>query len=218
MKRVVVVGLGNFGYTLAVRLYELGHEVLAIDINAERVDSVGPQISHAVVGDATLRTVLEDAGVRGADVAVVSTGDNLAASVLSLLALRDEGIKTIYVKVRSEEHRRIADALGAVDSIFPERESALDLASRVASARLLHYVELGPKLSVQEMAVPDSWLGKSLRELQLPLQYQVQVVAVHDLGTDEMMPSPDPDRRLGPNDTVLVGGDPRALELLARLK
>lgn len=218
MKRVVVIGLGNFGYTLAVRLYELGHEVLAIDANADLVDAVGPQISRAVVGDATLRPVLEEAGVRGADVAVVSTGDNLAASVLSLLALRDEGIETIYVKVRSEEHRRIADALGAVDSIFPERESALDLASRVASTSLRQYVELGQNLSLQEMAVPKEWLGKNLRDLQLPQRYRVQVVAVHDLEIDEMLPVPEPDRNLGPNDTLLVAGHPRALEVLARLK
>lgn len=218
MKRVVIVGLGNFGFTLAVRLHELGHDVLAIDSNAERVDAVGPQVSRAVVGDATQRAVLEEAGVRGADAAVVSTGDNLAASILALLALRDEGIENIYVKVRSDEHRRIADALGAVDSIFPERESALALASRVTSGKLLQYFELGSNLSLQEMSVPTAWSGRSLRELQLPQRYRVQVVAVHDVLADEMFPVPDPDRRLTPSDALIVAGEPRSLEELASLK
>lgn len=218
MKRVVIVGLGNFGFTLAVRLHELGHDVLAIDSNAERVDAVGPQVSRAVVGDATQRVVLEEAGVRGADAAVVSTGDNLAASILALLALRDEGIENIYVKVRSDEHRRIADALGAVDSIFPERESALALASRVTSGKLLQYFELGSNLSLQEMSVPTAWSGRSLRELQLPQRYRVQVVAVHDVLADEMFPVPDPDRRLTPSDALIVAGEPRSLEELASLK
>lgn len=217
MKRVVIVGLGNFGFTLAVRLHELGHDVLAIDSNPDRVDAVGPQVSRAVVGDATQRLVLEEAGVRGADAAVVSTGDNLAASILALLALRDEGIENIFVKVRSDEHRRIADALGAVDSIFPERESALSLASRVTSGRLLQYVELGPELSLQEMPVPTNWSGRSLRDLQLPQQYRVHIVAVHDMLEDRMHPVPDPDRKLTQSDALIVAGHPDALEELAEL-
>lgn len=218
MKRVVIVGLGNFGFTLAVRLHELGHDVLAIDSNPDRVDAVGPQVSRAVVGDATQRAVLEEAGVRGSDAAVVSTGDNLAASILALLALRDEGLQNIYVKVRSDEHRRIADALGAVDSIFPERESALSLASRVTSGKLLQYIDLGPNLSLQEMPVPLAWSGRSLRELQLPQRYRVQVVSVHDMLEDEMIPVPDPDRQLTQSDALIVAGHPRSLEELARLR
>lgn len=218
MKRIIVVGLGNFGAVLAARLHEAGQDVVAIDHRAEVVDAMGRKVSKAVVGDASRREVLEEAGVRGADVAVISTGEDLAASVLTLLALRDVGVKQIYVKVRSADHARIADALGAVESVFPERESALALASRVTSGRLLQYVQLGPEFGLQEMPVPDQWHGKTLRELQLPQRYRVQIVAVHDVLRDEMLGVPDPDRPLTPSDALLVAGDARALEKVASVR
>jgi trk system potassium uptake protein TrkA len=218
MKRIIVVGLGNFGAVIAKRLHDVGADVVAIDSRPDVVDAIGRHVSHAVVGDATRREVLEEAGAHGADAAIVSTGENLAASVLTLLALRDVGVKQIYVKVRSDDHARIADALGAAESVFPERESALALASRVTSGRLLQYVHLGPEFGVQEMPVPDAWHGKTLRALELPKRFRVQVVAVHDVLQDAMLPIPDPDRPLTPSDTLLVAGHPGALEKLANVK
>lgn len=218
MKRFIVVGLGNFGTFLATRLSELGHDVIAIDSQPDLVDSLGHRVSHAVVGDATRRGVLEEAGARDSDAAVIAMGDHLAASVLVLLALRDIGVKEIFVKVSSAEHQRIADALGATESIFPERETALDLASRLTSGRLLQYVQLGPDFGLQEMPVPIAWYGRTLRELELPQRYRVQVVAVHDVLLDQMLPVPNPDRKLTDSDTLLVAGDPAALEQLARLR
>lgn len=218
MKRFIVVGLGNFGTFLATRLSELGHDVIAIDSQPDLVDTLGHRVSHAVVGDATRRAVLEEAGARDSDAAVVAMGDHLAASVLVLLALRDIGVKEIFVKVSSAEHQRIADALGATESIFPERETALDLASRLTSGRLLQYVQLGPDFGLQEMPVPIEWYGRTLRELELPQRYRVQVVAVHDVLLDQMVPVPNPDRKLTDSDTLLVAGDPGALEQLARLR
>lgn len=218
MKRFIVVGLGNFGSTLAHRLHELGHEVVAIDVRPEVVDAIGPHVSRALVGDATKRAVLEEAGAADADGAAISTGDNLAASVLTLLTLHDLGLKQTFVKVISEEHARIVDALGAEEGVFPEQESALALASRMTASGLLRYTQLGPGICAQEMAVPDEWCGKTLRELELPQRYHVQVVALHDLLRDTMTPVPEPDRPLTQSDTLLLAGDPQALERLTRLR
>jgi trk system potassium uptake protein TrkA len=218
MKRIIVVGLGNFGSILAQRLHELGHEVVAIDSRAENVDALGGKVSRAVVGDATVRKVLEQVGAVKADAAVVSTGNNLSASVLTLLALKDIGVGSVFVKVRSNDHARIANALGATESIFPERESALWLASRVTSVKLLQYVQLGPAFGLQEMPVPNGWQGKSLRELELPRRYRVQVVAVHDILSDTMIPVPAADRKLLPSDALLVAGPPDALERVAQVQ
>lgn len=217
MKRVIVVGLGTFGSVLAARMHELGHEVVAIDVRAELVDALGGRVSRAVVADATQRKVLEQVGAGQADAAIVSTGDNVSASVLALLALRDMGVKSVFVKVRSHDHARIADALGATESVFPERESALGLASRVTTGKLLQYVQLGREFGLQEMPVPNAWVGKTLRELELPQRYRVQVVAVHDALSDDMIPVPPPDRRLVPSDSLLIAGDPDALQRLTRL-
>jgi trk system potassium uptake protein len=218
MKRIIVVGLGNFGAVIAARLYDTGQDVVAIDPRADVVDAIGRKVSRALVGDATRREVLEEAGARDADAAIVSTGEDLAASILTLLALRDLGVKQIYVKVRSADHARIADSLGAAESVFPERESAIALASRVTSGRLIQYVHLGTDFGVQELPVPNAWQGKTLRELQLPQRFRVQVVAVHDVLRDVMLPVPDPDRPLTPSDTLLVAGDPVALEKVANVR
>lgn len=218
MKRIIVVGLGNFGTNLAVRLQELGHDVIALDPRAEVVDAIGPKVSRALVADATQRAVLEEVGARDADAAVISTGDNLSASILALLALKDIGVEDIFVKVRSDDHARIADALGATESVFPERESARGLASRLTSGRLLQYVQLGKEFGLQEMPVPNAWYGKSLRELALPQNHRINVVALHDVLTDQMALVPDPDRPLTPSDTLLVAGDSKALEQIAKLR
>lgn len=218
MKRFVVIGLGNFGSTLAARLYELGHDVVAIDTRPEVVDAMGPRVSRALVGDATKREVLREAGAGEADAAAISTGDDIAASTLALLALHDLGVKQIFVKVISEEHARIADALRAEESVFPERESALALASRMTDSGLLRYVQLGPSLSVQEMAVPGEWVGKTLRDLALPQRYRVQVVALHDILRDEMIAVPPADRVLTQSDALFVAGSPDVLEKLSRLR
>ncbi len=218
MGRFVVVGLGNFGATLAERLHQLGHDVLAIDSRQEMVDEIGPKVRRAVVGDGTNPRVLAEAGAQKADAAVVSTGNNLAASMLALIALRDLGVKHVYVKAGSGAHVRIAEALGATETIFPERESALAFASRVTSGKLLQYVQLGSDLSLQEMAVPATWVGRTLRELGLPQRHRVQVVAVHDVLRDKMLPVPEPDRTLTESDTLLVAGEPQALLKLAALR
>lgn len=217
MKRIIVIGLGNFGSILARRLHQLGHDVLAIDTRPDVVDAIGPSVTRAVVGDATNRQVLDEAGATGADAAVVATGENLAASILSLLAAKDLGIQNIFVKVRSEDHARIVEQLGATEYIFPERESAMGLASRVTSSKLIQYVQLGSDLSLQEMAVPEAWLGKTLRELALPSKYRIQVVAVHDILRQQMFPVPAPDRKLTTSDSLLVAGEPGALESIASL-
>ena len=217
MNRFTVIGLGNFGAYLATRLYDLGHEVIAIDIKQEVVDRIGPDVTRAIAADATDVAILKELGVGDSDAAVVSTGEDLGASVLALLALRDVGVSEVFVKVHSDQQRRIVDALGAAESVFPERHAAKALAARMTSGRLLRYVELGEEFGLQEMAVPDGWVGKSLRELALPAQHKVQVVAIHDILRDSIE-IPEADRVLTPSDTLLVASTAQVLEALTRLK
>jgi trk system potassium uptake protein TrkA len=217
MNRFVVIGLGNFGSFVAKRLYELGHEVVGIDTDAATVDAHGPFVTRAIVGDATKREVLDEAGADGSDGAIISIGENLGASILSLLALRDLGVKATYVKVLSEEHARIAEALGATDTVFPERQAATNLASRITSGKLLHYTAYGEQFGIQEMAVPEIWAGKTLEDLKLPQNYQIQIVAIHDLLRDTIA-VPRPSQKLTPSDTLLVAGVPAQLEAVTKLR
>lgn len=217
MNRFVVIGLGHFGSFIAKRLYELGHEVVALDLRPGLVDAHGPFVTRALVGDATQKEVLDEAGADGADAAVISTGDNLGASILTLLALRDLKVPTIYVKVQSIEHARIADALGATETVFPEMQAATDLAQRITSGKLLHYTAYSEQFGIQEMAVPTSWNGKTLQALKLPQEHQIQVVAIHD-NLQDTIAIPDPSKPLLPSDTLLIAGAPERLEALTKLR
>lgn len=218
-KRFIVIGLGNFGAGIAESLHAKGHDVVAVDSDEQAVDSIGPRVTRAAVGDGTQKSVLERLGGDEADAAIVSTGDDLAASVLAAMALRDLRVPDIYVKVTSMEHARIMEQLGVSETIFPERESALRLSERLVSTEILDHIRLGQGFSVRELAVPDDWIGRSLRDLELPRAHRVSVLALHDVLKDEFTPVPDPDAPLKESDTIFVAGADEDLEkLVARLE
>jgi trk system potassium uptake protein TrkA len=218
MKRFVVIGLGNFGSSVAEALFAHGHDVTTVDVSEAAVDRIARLVTRAAVGDGTQLETLERIGAKGSDAAVVSTGDDITASILATLALRDLGVPEIYVKVTSSNHARVLQKMGVTETIFPERESGQRLATRIESRTILNYVRLGPDFSLQEMAVPESWIGRSLRELQLPRRYRVSVVAVHDVLHDRIVPVPDPDGPLKESDTLLLSGDDQDLARAARVK
>lgn len=212
MKRFIIVGLGNFGASVAESLHRMGHDVVAIDTSEAAVDQIARHVTRAAVGDGRYLETLERVGARKADAGVVSTGDDITASILATLALRDLGVREVYAKVISADHARIMEKMGVVETIFPERESGLRLATRVARPSILNYVRLGAGFSILEMAVPASWMGRSLRQLELPRTYRISVIAVHDVLRDEMIPVPDPDAPLKNSDTLLVAGKDDDLE------
>jgi trk system potassium uptake protein len=221
MKRFVAIGLGNFGSTVACSLSKLGHDVIAVDRDANLIDRIAPNVSRAAVGDATDLETLTRIGISGADAAVVSTGDNISASILATMALHDLKIEQIYGKVISNDHARIMNRIGVTDIVFPERDTANALASRISGsasgAALLNYVQLGQGFSIQEMGVPESWEGKSIRELALRQNYNITVVALHDILRQSMNASPNPDYILKDSDTLLVAGDDQALAKVSKL-
>ncbi|MEQ9380105.1 MAG: TrkA family potassium uptake protein [Pirellulales bacterium] len=218
MKRYVIIGLGNFGFAVAKTLAEDGHDVVAVDLDGEVVDRISAYVSSAAMGDGTDPETLQRLGASDGDAAIVSTGDDITSSILATLALQDLHFKDIYVKVISNEHSRVMQRLGVTDVVFPERDTAIGLAKRVGGSALLNYVHLSGGFSIQEMGVPDCWVGTTIRELELRQRYKITVVALHDVLTDEIFASPDPDRVLKDSDTLLVAGDDKSLESIANVK
>ena len=216
-KRFVIVGLGNFGAGLAESLHARGHEVIAVDPRGDAVDRIAPHATRAAVGDGRSMQVLERLGARGADAGVVSTGDDIAASILATMALKDIEVKDVYCKVISIDHARVMERIGVTETVFPERDSALALGTRMSGHAVLNYFKLGPGFGVQEMAVPSAWIGKTLRNLHLRREHGVAIVAVHDVLTDRMTPVPDPDESLKDSDTLLVAGKEDDLARVAQL-
>jgi trk system potassium uptake protein TrkA len=216
MKRFVVIGLGRFGSWVARALYEQGFEVVAHDLDETLVDRYAEHVTRGVVGDATDPDVLRKVGAADADAGVVSTGENLAASILSILALKEVGVERIIAKVSSP---RAASALARFDvdeMIFPEREAAERLARRIASTTVLDYVRLGGDHAIQEMAIPDAWIGRTLRELALPTRRSVQVVALYDALQDRWDVVPDPDAPLTESQIAIVAAHEDVLARLTR--
>jgi K+ transport systems, NAD-binding component len=217
MKRFVIVGLGNFGSSVAEALYSHGHDVIAVDADETAVDDIAPHCSRAAVGDGREAAMLEEVGAEDADAAVVSTGDDITASILSTMALKDLGVKKVYVKVISENHARIMRQLGVTETVFPEQHSGYNLASRTSEKGVINFVRMGRNLTVQELVVPEDWRGHTLRELDVRAEYDVSVVGIHERTTDEMIVPPDPDETLQRTDTLILAGRDEAIEQVAEL-
>jgi trk system potassium uptake protein TrkA len=217
MKRFIIVGLGNFGATAARVLQEMGRDVTAVDVDQAKVQKAAAYLRRVAGGDGTDREVLQSLGASEADAGIVSTGDDVTASALTALALKDCGVTQIFVKVISDVHARILEKVGVAETIFPERESAQLLAKRIVSRNILNYVDLGFGLSAQEMAVPQAWVGRSLRQLELPKRYNLTVIAVHDWLSGTTRPVPDPDVTLKDSDALFVAGRDSELARVAKL-
>lgn len=216
MKRFVIVGLGNFGSSAAEALYSQGNEVIAVDPRGESVDRVAAHVTRAAVADGRSVEALKRVGAKDADVGIVSTGDDITASILAAMALRDLGVLELYVKVISRDHARVMERMGVTETVFPERDSALGLASRLSGAAVLNYVRLGTGFSMQEMAVREEWIGKSLRQLELRQKFGISVIALHDMLLDTILTAPNPDAALKDSDSLLVAGRDEDLARAAR--
>jgi trk system potassium uptake protein TrkA len=214
MRRIVVIGLGNFGSAVAETLAGKGQDVIAVDTDQDAVDRISHRVARAVVADGTDSAVLAEIGCDRADAGVIGTGDDITASILAILALQDLKIPQIHVKVISAAHARAVEKIGVESTVFPERDTGIRLAESLASLAVLNYIPLSPGFSLQEIPVPDEWLGRSLRELDLRLVHKVSVVAVHDMLRDEVTGVPNPDSPLTDSDTLFVAG---AVEDLERL-
>ncbi|HEX7117387.1 MAG TPA: TrkA family potassium uptake protein [Longimicrobiales bacterium] len=216
VRRFVVIGLGNFGSGIVEMLHAHGHEVIAVDREQSKVDRMAPYASLATVADGTNPRALERLGAAEADAAIVSLGADLAASVLTVMALHDLGVQEVYAKAFSADHGKILDRLGVTEVVRPERETAFRLARRI-SMRLLNYTPIAPGYSMQEMPTPDEFIGKTLLDLRLPQRYGVAVVAIHDVLRDETFVVPPADYVLKDSDTLTLVGSDESLTELARL-
>lgn len=189
MKSYVIIGLGRFGSAMARRLSEQGCEVMAIDIHNDAVQQLSGDVTHAVVADARDKEVLKALSVADFDCAVVAIGNNLSASVLSTMNLKELGVPKVVCKAHDETEKRVLEKLGADQVVVPERDYALRLARRLASPNVLDYIELSSEYGIVEMPVPASWLGKSLKELNIRAKYGVNIIAICRGETIDVSPS-----------------------------
>lgn len=185
-KSYAVIGLGKFGTAVAVRLCELGNEVLVIDDSAENVQRIEPFVTCAVVADARDEAVLESLGVANYDCAIVGIGTDLATNIIITLNLKNIGVARVVCKATDEVQKRALEKVGADRVVIPERETGIKLAQSLASSSVLDFIELSPDLGIAEILMPKDWAGKSLKELDLRGRFGVNVIAVKRGNTVEL--------------------------------
>ena len=215
MKSYIVIGLGRFGQTLARQLCALGAEVLAIDKRSDLVQQVADDVTHAVVGDGQDKEVLRALGARNFDCAIIAIGSNLAASVLTAMNLKELSVPYIICKAHDETHRKVLEKLGVDRVIIPEQENAQRLARSLNSHNVLEYIELSPDYGILEIPAPTSWIGKTIKELNVRAKLGVNIIAVENDKKTNV--SPTADYRIVSGDVMVVLGDNYALEAVQKL-
>ncbi|MEJ2038966.1 MAG: TrkA family potassium uptake protein [Desulfosarcinaceae bacterium] len=214
MKQYAVLGLGNFGFYLASRLYEKGHEVLAIDKDQTRVQEIRDRVSQAVVADTTDRKAMENLGIKDLDAAVVCIGSVLSESILAVLNLKEIGVKEVIAKAINEPHGRILQKIGASEILFPEKDMAVSLAERLHNPNLIEYLPVLEGFSIIQLAPPKNFIGKSLRELNLINRFGVQIVAIKELVPERLNMIPTAQFVLKDSDIMILLGPSKALDEL----
>ena len=167
-KQFVVIGLGRFGESVAKTLYSLGHDVLAIDMDEDSVQEISDSVTHAVQMDATDENALRTLGLRNFDVAVVTIGSNIQASVMITLLVKELGVKYIIAKGQSDLNAKV----------LPEKDMGVRVAHNLVSASILDFIELSPDYSIMELRVLNEWDGKTLKELKLRSSYGINIMAI----------------------------------------
>jgi len=206
MKRVVVIGLGIFGTQLARQLYEGGLEVVAIDKNRDVVQRIKDHSTKAVLADATDKEVLESIGIDAKDTVVISFGEDLSASTLLTLYLKEMKVKEIIVKVPNEDYKRILLKVGASEAIIPEREMANKVARSIISPNVLEYLPISEDYTIVELAPPTTFIGNSLADLDLRKKYNLQVIAIRDVLDNKMQLVPRASAIIKDSDVLVIIG------------
>lgn len=203
-KQVVVIGLGRFGSSVCQELYKMGHEVLAIDSNMERVDANRDYSSHAVIANATDESELKALGVRNFDNAIVAIGDDLQASVLCTLMLKEIGVSKVWVKARDLQHQKILEKVGADRVIQPEYEMGVRVAHHMDSEKIIDYIDLSKDYSIQELTASNKIAHRTLAKLNLRERYKIIILAIKR-GEDVNI-APVPNDEVQENDVLIVMG------------
>lgn len=215
--KFAVIGLGSFGSNIAKTLYEKGNEVLAVDEDKEKIDEVKNFVSHAVHMDAADKENLQALGIKDMDVVIVSLGPRMEASILTVLYLNEMGTKRIVAKALTEDHAKILESVGATETIYPEKDMAIKTALKLSCPNVLEYLPLISGFGIQEIAPPEKFIGKNLRELDLRNKYGIQVIAIKELIPEKTTFVPKADFVLKDSDILVIMGEDKQLEKINAL-
>ena len=215
MKSVLLIGLGRFGKYIAMKLDELHHQVLAVDLKEERVNEVLPYVTSAQIGDGTNEDFLASLGVGNFDVCIVAIGDDFQSSLETTSLLKELGAKMVVSRAARDVHAKFLLRNGADEIVYPEKQMALWTAMRYSSDHILDYIELDEEHAVVEITVPAEWQGKTVGSLDIRKKYNINIMAVKKQGTINLTLTPD--TRFSEDESLLILGSNKAIQKCFRL-
>lgn len=203
-KQYAVIGLGRFGSSVAKTLYDLHYDVMAIDLDDERIQENINNVTHAVKADSTDEVALKSLGIRNFDVVVVAIGQNIQASILTTLIIKELGIETVVVKAQNQLHAKVLYKIGATKVIFPERDMGVRVAHNLVTPNILDYIELSEEYSIIEVLSSEALLDKTLLELNIRARFGCSIMALKNDNYINVAPSANDKIRKG--DIMVVIG------------
>ncbi|MFZ5642702.1 MAG: potassium channel family protein [Bacillota bacterium] len=214
-KQFAVIGLGRFGLSLLEELVQMGHEVLAIDNDVDRVNSVAELATHAVQADAMDEYALKSLGIRNFDTVVVSIGENIQSSILTTIMLKEMGVNRVVAKATNHLHGKVLEKIGA-SVIFPERDMGKRLAHLLASQGILDQINLSRDSSIMELLAPKRFTGKTLVELDVRRKYKITILAIKR--GEDIIVAPRAEQTIDESDTLVAIGRNTDLEKVTELE
>ncbi|MBN1466270.1 TrkA family potassium uptake protein [candidate division KSB1 bacterium] len=218
MKSFAIIGLSSFGHFLAKALASSGHQIIVIDRDEDRVERVKSFVDKAIVADATDKETLASIGLGDVDGVIVSLGDQMDASVLVTLYLRELKVRNIVAKALTEDHGKILNIIGANRVVFPERDQAYRLAKILESQYVLDSIDLSDKISIIEIAPPREFIGRTLGELDLRRRYGVLVLIIKEVIPEEIVFVPNPDHLIKDTSILMILGENDKLAKIKKMK
>lgn len=215
MKSILLIGLGRFGRHIAKELYDLNHQVMAIDNNEERVNAVLPFVTNAQIGDSTSEEFLSSLGIRNFDACIVAIGDNFQNSLETTSLLKELGAKKVIARASRGVQEKFLLRNGADEVVYPEKQLAAWIAIRCTSEHILDYIELDTDYSIFELDIPANWNGKTILQLDIRKKYNINILGIRDNGKLDMNITPD--TVLGHEKSILVLGRHRDVQKCFRI-
>lgn len=186
MKSILLIGLGRFGKNIALKLHELGHEVMAVDKKEERVEEVLPYVTNAQIGDSMNELFLQSLGVDNYDVCIVAIGNDFQSSLETTSLLKELGAKKVVSRAARDVQAKFLLRNGADEIVYPEKQLAAWTAIRYSSDHIFDYIELAGDYAIFEIEIPSSWIGRSVGEINIRQKYNINIMALKRDGKMEL--------------------------------
>ena len=215
MKSVLLIGLGRFGRHIAMKLYDLGHQIMAVDSNEERINAVLPFVTNAQIGDSTNEEFLSSLGIRNFDACIVAIGDDFQSSLETASLLKEMGAKHVVARASRGVQEKFLLRNGADEVVYPEKQLAAWTAIRCTSEHILDYMQLDDDYSIFELEIPADWNGRTILQLDIRRKHGINVLGIRENGKLNMNITPD--TVLSNGKSILILGQQKAVQKCFRI-